>query len=153
MESVAEKQPDFEIYKSMHGIGAQSAAQLMAELGDIRRFNNANQINAFVGIDLNRYQSGNYVRQDHINKRGDPYARSLIYMIVKNMIRQKAAAANHIVDYYYKLKQPPISKKDGVAVIACMNKTLKCLYAMIMTDTKYVYPYADSKSKLLETKV
>ncbi|EPC53873.1 ISSep1 transposase [Lacticaseibacillus paracasei subsp. paracasei Lpp123] len=61
------------------------------------------------------------------------------------MIRTKVVAPNHIVDYYYKLKKPH-PKKDKVAVVACMNKTLKCLYAMVMTGTKYRYRYPDSKS-------
>lgn len=148
MITVADALPQFQIYQSMPGIGPLSAAQLVGELGDILRFDNSNQVNAYVGIDLNRYQSGKSARQDHINKRGNPYARKLIYLIVRNMIRQKAAAPNHIVDYYYKLKKQPISKRDKVAVVACMNKTLKCLYAMVMTGTKYHYRYTDSKSTI-----
>lgn len=148
MTTAAKPLSQFQIYESMPGIGALSAAQLVSELGDVLRFDNANQINAYVGIDLNRYQSGKYTRQDHINKRGNPHARALLYLIVKNMIRQQAAAPNHIVDYYYRLKNNPIPKRDKVAIVACMNKTLKCLYAMVMAGTKYRYRYADSKSTI-----
>ena len=148
MTTAAEALPQFQIYQSMPGIGALSAAQLIGELGDIRRFDNANQVNAYVGFDLNRYQSGKYTRQDHINKRGNPHARALLYVIVRNMISQKAAAPNHIVDYYYKQKKQPFPKRDKVAVVACMNKTLKCLYAMVMAGTKYRYRYTDSKSTI-----
>lgn len=147
METLSESLPIYQIFISMPGIGLLTAAQLLGELGDITRFDNANQLNAYIGIDLNRYQSGQYRRQDHINKRGNPHARALVYLIVRNMIRQQAAAPNHIVDYYYRLKKRPIPKKDKVATVACMNRTLKCLYAMVMTGTKYVYAYADSKSQ------
>jgi transposase len=148
MITAAEPLPQFQVYQSVPGIGALSAAQLIGELGDILRFDNSNQVNAYVGIDLNRYQSGKFARQDHINKRGNPHARQLIYLIVRNMIRQKAAAPNHIVDYYYKLKKQPFSKRDKVATVACMNKTLKCLYAMVMTGSKYHYR-TDSKSTII----
>lgn len=148
MKTTAEPLAQFQLYQSMPGIGALSAAQLVGEIGDILRFDNANQVNAYIGIDLNRYQSGKYQRQDHINKRGNPHARALLYLIVKNMIRQQAAAPNHIVDYYYKLKKQPIPKRDKVAIVACMNKTLKCLYAMVMAGTKYRYRYTDSKSTI-----
>ncbi|EHO54635.1 IS110 family transposase, partial [Lentilactobacillus kisonensis] len=84
---LAQNLPEFDVLTSMPGIGVQSAAELIGELGNIRRFDNANQLNAFVGIDINRYQSGKYLRQDHINKRGDPKARMILYLIVKNMIR------------------------------------------------------------------
>ncbi|WP_143464223.1 transposase, partial [Secundilactobacillus pentosiphilus] len=150
LKTLAQPLPAFDIYTSMPGIGDLTAAQLLGEIGDITRFDNANQINAFIGIDLNRYQSGGYQRQDHINKRGNPYGRALVYMLVRNMIRQKAAAPNHIVDYYYRLKKRPIPKRDKVAVVACMNRTLKCLYAMVLTGTKYHYD-TRTRSPLINT--
>jgi transposase len=139
MITAAEAIPESALYASAPGVALQSASRLIGELGDIRRFDNANQLNAYVGIDLNRYQSGQYTRQDHINKRGNPHARALTYLIVRNMIRAKHSAPNHIVDYYYKLKKQPHPKRDKVAVVACMNKTLTCFYAMVMTSTKYHY--------------
>ncbi|MEI5989431.1 hypothetical protein A5881_000919 [Enterococcus termitis] len=139
--------PEFVLYQSVPGIGEVSAALLIGEIGDIRRFENHKKVNAFVGIDTRRYQSGKYLAQDHINKRGNPKARKILYFTVKNMIRQQAAASNHIVDYYYKLKTQPIPKKDKVATVACINKLLKCLYSMVENKTKYDYAYTVSKDQ------
>ncbi|MQB83988.1 IS110 family transposase, partial [Lactobacillus reuteri] len=145
MESIAQRLPEYILYCSFPGIGKQTAAQLMGELGDISRFDNANQLNAFVGIDIRRYQSGTYLGQDHINKRGNPIARKLLYFTVGNMIRQQHANSNHIVDYYYRLKEKrPHPKLNKVAMVACMNKTLKCLLSMIKHHKKYHYRYTDS---------
>ncbi|WP_231125348.1 transposase, partial [Limosilactobacillus reuteri] len=145
MESIAQRLPEYILYCSFPGIGKQTAAQLMGELGDISRFDNANQLNAFVGIDIRRYQSGTYLGQDHINKRGNPIARKLLYFTVGNMIRQQHANSNHIVDYYYRLKEKrPHPKLNKVAMVACMNKTLKCLLSMIKHHEKYHYRYTDS---------
>lgn len=145
MESIAQRLPEYILYCSFPGIGKQTAAQLMGELGDISRFDNANQLNAFVGIDIRRYQSGTYLGQDHINKRGNPIARKLLYFTVGNMIRQQHANSNHIVDYYYHLKEKrPHPKLNKVAMVACMNKTLKCLLSMIKHHEKYHYRYTDS---------
>lgn len=141
IEEVSNQLPEAPILESMPGVGAQTAAQLIGEIGDIRRFDNANQLNAYAGIDINRYQSGKYTRTDHINKRGNPKLRKILYLAVKNMVRQQAAAPNHIVDYYYKLKNGPTHKKDKVATVACMNKTVKCLFSMIQTSQKYDYSY------------
>lgn len=147
MISVAEQIPEFKIFCSVPGIGPQSAAQLLGELGDIRRFDKASQLNAYVGTDLKHYQSGQTQYQDHINKRGNSHARSLMYIIVGNMIRQQRIAPNHVVDFYYKLKKQPIHpKKDKVARVACINKTLKCLYTMVMAGNDSRYSYSDSKS-------
>ncbi|MDB1759391.1 hypothetical protein PMU87_03140, partial [Enterococcus avium] len=35
-------------------------------------------------------------------------------------------------------------KKEKVAIVACMNKLLKCLHAMIRNGTKYDYSYTVS---------
>ena len=147
MEFTAQNIPDYVLYYSFPGIGKQTAAQLMGELGGIQRFDNANQLNAFVGIDIRRYQSGTFIGQDHINKRGDPIARQILYFAVGNMIRQQHASPNHIVDYYYHLKEKrPHPKMNKVAMVACMNKTLKCLLSMIKHQEKYHYRYRDSRS-------
>ena len=145
METTAQHLPEYILYCSFPGIGKQTAAQLMGELGDISRFDNSNQLNAFVGIDIRRYQSGTYLGQDHINKRGNPVARKLLYFTVGNMIRQQHASPNHIVNYYYRLKEKrPHPKLNKVAMVACMNKTLKCLLSMIKHHEKYHYRYTDS---------
>ncbi len=140
----SEKLSEFELLKSLPGIGGISAALLIGEIGDLSRFSNHKKVNAFIGIDIRRYQSGKYAGQDHINKRGNPKGRKILYLIIRNMIRQQKSGPNHIVDYYYKLKKQPIPKKDKVAVVACMNKLLKCIYSMARNNTKYDYSYAVS---------
>lgn len=152
MVELAKQEPAFKTYLSMPGIGDQTAAQLMAELGDITRFDNANQLNAYVGIDIRRYQSGKTQYQDHINKRGNSIARKLLYFAVGNMIRQQRYAPSHIVDFYYRLKEKrPYPKTNKVAMVACMNKTLKCLLTMIKHQDEYHYRYADSRSQITES--
>lgn len=79
----------FEIYRSMPGIGELTASQLIAELGDLNRFENSKQLNAYVGIDIRRYQSGTFTGQVHINKRGNSKARKLLFIIVRNMLFKK----------------------------------------------------------------
>lgn len=139
MITLASQFDEFPIYSSVPGIGELSACQLIAELGDLSRFKNHKQLNAYVGIDIRRYQSGKYTGQDHINKRGNRKARKILYVIITNMIRSQRHAPNHVVDYYYTKKQPPFNKCHKVAVIACMNKLLKCLYALFKHHTTYDY--------------
>ena len=56
---------------SFPGIGETTAVRIIGELGDIRRFKNHKQLNAYVGIDIMRYQSGKTLYKDKINKRGN----------------------------------------------------------------------------------
>lgn len=135
---------EFELLKSLPRVGAISAALFIGEIGDLSRFSKHKKVNAFIGIDIRRYQSGKYAGQDRINKRGNPKGRKILYLIIQNMIRQQKAAPNHIVDYYYKLKKQPTSKLDKVAIVACMNKLLKCIYSMVRNNTKYDYSHTVS---------
>lgn len=140
----AKKLSEFELLKSLPGVGRISVALIIGEIGDLSRFSNHKKVNAFIGIDVRRYQSGKYTGQDHINKRGSPKGRKILFLVIRNMIRQQKSEPNHIVDYYYKLKKQPIPKKDKVAVVACINKLLKCIYSMVRNNTKYDYSYAVS---------
>jgi transposase len=137
----AKRLEEFSMIASFPGIGELSAAQFIGELGDLRRFSDSRKANAYIGIDIRRYQSGKYLAQDHINKRGNPKGRKILFFIIKNMIRAQHSAPNHVVDYYYKLKKQPLPKKEKVAIVACMNKLLKCLHAMVRNGTRYDYSY------------
>lgn len=73
MVQLAQPLPEYEILISIPGIAETTATSIIGELGDIRRFDSANQINAFIGIDLRHYESGNFLAKEHITKRGNPY--------------------------------------------------------------------------------
>lgn len=47
---------DLENLESIPGFAQTTAVRVLAELGDLRRFSNPNKINAFIGIDPDRYQ-------------------------------------------------------------------------------------------------
>ena len=91
----------------------------MGFAGNIKPFENYKPLNAYLGIDLNRYQSGTLVKHDKINRRGS--ARTVEVEMIKGMLRNQVKINNHLVDHYYKLKESPYSKKDLVAQIACVN--------------------------------
>ena len=69
--SCQKERKEYTVFRSFPGIGDTTACQIIGELGDIRRFKNAKQLNAYVGIDIMRYQSGNTQYRDRINKRGN----------------------------------------------------------------------------------
>ena len=58
MVQLAEKRNEYKVLLSFPGIGPNTAVRLMAEIGDINRFENNKQLNAYAGIDIRRFQSG-----------------------------------------------------------------------------------------------
>ncbi|WP_033541610.1 IS110 family transposase [Planococcus sp. CAU13] len=130
---------EFQVLKSFPGIGDQTAVQVISELGDIRRFQNAKQINAYIGIDIRRHQSGKLHYQDKINKRGNRRLRTILFFMVMTMIAQRKKAKNTIVDHYDQLKKQPNGKPHQVAVIACVNKFVKVAFHLIRHGLLFHY--------------
>ncbi len=142
MADIAMHRAEYKILRNFPGIGTNTAVRLMAEIGDIHRFNNPKQLNAYAGIDIRRFQSGTIYYKEKINKRGNKHLRKLLYLVIQNMIKQRRLKQNHIIDYYDKLKTQPYNKCHKVASIACVNKLLKCLFHLITHNKQYDYRIA-----------
>lgn len=142
MVQLSRERSEYHVLMSCPGIGETTAVRIIGELGDIRRFKNHKQLNAYVGIDIMTYQSGNTRYQDRINKRGNKRLRKILFFMIKTMISLRKRTKNHLVDYYDKLKKQPQSKPHKVAVIACMNKFLKLIFNLIQRNIPYDYSTA-----------
>ena len=60
MVALVQPLQEYDILWSIPGIAETTATSIIGELEDIRRFQSTNQINAFIGIDLRHYESGNF---------------------------------------------------------------------------------------------
>ncbi|WP_346768705.1 IS110 family transposase, partial [Streptococcus hyointestinalis] len=105
MVELAQPLPEYDILFSIPGIAETTATSIIGELGDIRRFQSANQINAFIGIDLRHYESGNFIAKEHITKRGNPYARKILFKCIHNIASASHTNPCHIADFYEKRKR------------------------------------------------
>ncbi len=139
MVGLAETLPEYEILYSIPAIGKNTAVRLIAELGDIRRFEKRSQINSFIGIDLVQIESGNYAAQRRITKHGNPHARKLLYWTVVNMVNS-TAKPNHIQDYYAK-RQGTTSRRKPL-LVSCMDRLIKTILYLIKTNQLYSYELA-----------
>ncbi|MBB1122878.1 hypothetical protein H5S41_02715 [Limosilactobacillus sp. Lr3000] len=55
------------------------------------------------------------------------------------MLRNKGRIKNHLIDYYYKLKEPPYSKHNLMALIACANHLNRTIINLVRTNQTYDY--------------
>lgn len=118
---------NYDSIASIPGIGENLAARILAEIGDISRFNNASQLVAFSGVDPQIYQSGQ-VSGLHlrISKKGNKKLRCLSYLAVTCMI--KTSRDTSIVDFYKKKKADGLAPKS--ALVASMNKLIRIIYSL-----------------------
>ena len=83
MNKLASQLPEYPVVMEMYGVGESLGTQLMAEIGDVRRFEWKQSLVAFVGIDPTPSESGDYCsRSNRTTKRGSPYLRKTLFNIM-----------------------------------------------------------------------
>ena len=129
MQSLAEKLPEYPIVMQMFGVGPTLGPQLMAEIGDVRRFHSKKALVAFAGIDAPPYQSGTMdVRSRSISKRGSSSLRRTIFLVMSVYLQQKPF--NEPV-YQFMDKKRAEGKPYKVYMMAAANKFLRIYYATV----------------------
>ena len=90
MNRLASQLPEYETVMGMYGAGPSTGPQLIAEIGDIRRFPKRNSIIAYAGIDPGKDDSGDVTKKSNkSSKRGSPYLRKTLFVIMDVLIRNK----------------------------------------------------------------
>ncbi len=121
----------FEPINSIFGIGEFTASTIIAELGDINRFNNIKELTAYCGLDPSIKQSGKSINvKGPISKSGNKYMRKILFVSCLNIIRlsSKCHVQNDIEIYYRKKRNE--GKHHYVAIIACTTKLLRQILAL-----------------------
>ena len=139
MVELAQPLPEYEILLSIPGIAETTATSMIGELGDIRRFQSANQINAFIGIDLRHYESGNFLVKEHITKRGNPYARKILFKCIHNIAAASHTNHCHIADFYEKRKRQSQTTSTKPHTIASIHRLIRTMYYLITHNKLYDY--------------
>lgn len=139
MVELAQPLPEYEILLSIPGIAETTATSMIGELEDIRRFQSANQINAFIGIDLRHYESGNFLAKEHITKRGNPYARKILFKCIHNIAAASHTNHCHIEDFYEKRKRQSQTTSTKPHTIASIHRLIRTMYYLITHNKLYDY--------------
>ncbi|OPH47271.1 transposase [Paenibacillus ferrarius] len=126
--------PEVALLKTIPGVGDKLAAALVAEIGDANQFGHAKQLVAYAGLDPSVFSSGKFTASSSkITKRGSKRLRRALYIAVQCGLRK---GQNERIKAYYDKK-----KKEGkpykVAVIACANKLLHHVYAILTRGEPY----------------
>lgn len=129
MQALAAALPEYPIVMEMFGVGPILGPQLMAEIGDVRRFHAKKALVAFAGIDAPPYQSGTVdVRSRSISKRGSSSLRRTLF-IVMSVILQNAPPDDPV--YQFMDKKRSEGKPYKVYMMASANKFLRIYYAKV----------------------
>jgi transposase len=121
-----------DLLTSIPGLGDLTAAKLLAEFRDIRRFQDVRQLVAFAGLNPRHRQSGSSVRgHPHISKMGRASLRAALYM-------PAVSALNHnpiLRTFAERLRQRGLRGK--AVVVAVMRKLLHLVYGILKSGQPF----------------
>ena len=134
---LAKKSKYFKSINSIYGVGEFTTAIIIAELGDINRFNNIKELTAYCGLDPSIKQSGKSVNfNGPISKSGNKYMRKILYIACSNIIILTAISKqeNDIETYYRKKRNE--GKHHYASIVACTTKLLRKILALCKQSDK-----------------
>ena len=114
------------------GIGHTLGAQIVSEIGDVRRFHSASAIVKYAGINPSISQSGKFSSEEnHITKQGSPYLRRALYLAAMAQLKLKTP----FYDYYAKKRADGKSHRE--ALIAVARKLVHVIHAVLSKQEPY----------------
>jgi transposase len=129
--ALLEEDTDGQRLQSIPGIGPQGAATIRAELGDVSRFTRVEEVVAYAGLDPRTYQSGAFVGQKHLSKRGPGALRHALYLAAFVAAR----CAPEWRERYQRLLDRGRAKKEAYTILA--RAFLRVIYHLLRTGEAY----------------
>lgn len=129
MNQLASQLPEYKAVMDLYGVGDSLGPQLMAEIGDVRRFAHKGSLTAFAGVDPGANQSGTYeAKSTRSSKRGSPELRKTLFILM-TVLLQKSPLDDPV--YQFLDKKRAEGKPYYVYMTAGCNKFLRIYYGRV----------------------
>ena len=122
------------------GVNVITAVKILSEIGDIKRFGNANKLAQFAGIaPLHLSSSGK--GKDMATKQGNRRLQATIYFLAIQMIQisSKGTPRHPAFRAYYE-KRKAEGKSSQQALICISRRLISIIYGMLKSGTEYRMP-------------
>ena len=116
------------------GVGENILAGILAEMGDISRFDDVKEIQKLSGMGLVACSSGKHRGQTKISHRGRKRLRYWLFQAAKSAVSH-AEEFKQLHVYYTTRARNPLKKMQSLIVIAC--KILRVIYTILKTGATY----------------
>lgn len=126
------------------GIGENTLSGILAEMGDISRFDDVKEIQKMSGLGLVACSSGKHKGETKISHRGRKRLRYYLFQAAKSAVAH-AEEFKELHLYYTTRADNPLKKMQSLIVIAC--KLLRIIYTILKNGTVY-----DPKKMLMDIK-
>ena len=129
MQSLASMLPEYPVVMDMFGVGPTLGPQLIAEIGDVRRFYSKKALVAYAGLDAPPNDSGDVTgRHKSMSKVGASSLRRTLFLVM-SVYLQNAPLDEPV--YQFMDKKRAEGKPYRVYMMASANKFLRIYYATV----------------------
>ena len=129
MNETAATLPEYPVVMGMRGVGPSLGPQLIAEIGDVTRFEKRGSLIAFAGVDPGKNDSGDHNQKSvPTSKKGSPHLRKTLFQIMDSLIKT-SPVGDPVYDFLDKKRSQ--GKPYYVYMTAGMNKFLRIYYGRV----------------------
>ena len=127
--------PAAQLLLTIPGVGQTTAAVIVAELGEIDRFETDKEVVSYAGLDPMVHQSGETEVRGSISKRGPGALRWALVQSARIAVRCEEYFGN----FYTRLKR---KKNNQIAIVATARKMLVSVFYMLTRNEPFDPPEA-----------
>jgi len=126
---------------TMPGIDVVTSASLIAEIGNVKRFPNANKLARFAGIAPVNFSSAGKGK-DQKSKQGNRTLHGIFYFLAVQQVQvAKGSGQPRNPSFYDYYKKKLSEGKTKVQALVCiMRRLVNIIYGMMKNKTSYVMP-------------
>ena len=153
IKSNSEFSSQISLLKSIPGVADYTAATLLSEIGNIKKFKRGKELVAFFGMDPSISQSGTYNKKDNkISKRGSPHVRKVLHTLAKNNVFNtcNGKCRNPILQNYYESKIQ--NKPYKVVMCSVMRKLINIIFAVLRDQKPFEFRTPEEHEQLIRIK-
>ena len=136
---------EIDLLETISGFGRYSAAALIIEIENIKRFASYKNLISYSGIHPEMKESGDKRGKVRMSKKGRVGIREIMYNVARTAVR----ADPHIKDIFARLRKRGFSYNSALGVI--MNKMLRIAYGVLKSGIAYD-PDIDRRNQEKSTK-
>ena len=137
IETRAREVPEVELLQTIPGVGALTALQIYAEIGEVERFDRAPELVSYAGLDPSVRESADSRTEGSISKQGNKYLRTAV---VQGAWRAVHQGNDQYLGRFYRRLRHKKNKPEKVARVAAGRKLLVSIFHMLRREEEYNPP-------------
>lgn len=134
IEEAVQKIDNYDKVKAIPGMGDVNLPSIIADIGDLSRFDDPKELQKIAGLNIVSNSSGKHNGESKISKRGRKRLRYWLYQGAMSLVSHNEAF-KELHQYYTTRAENPLTKMQSLILLGC--KLVRILYKILTTGVAY----------------